>query len=57
VKGLYVNAGHSFGNSSGPISGELMASLVAGEADAGRVAAFRLDRPALNRGTGDAVNW
>ncbi len=60
VRGLYINAGHSFGNASGPISGELMASLIADEGDADEVKPFALDRPALNNGVignGAVANW
>jgi glycine/D-amino acid oxidase-like deaminating enzyme len=61
IKGLYINAGHAFGNSSGPVSGELMAELIAGDVEPARIDPFRLDRPALSNGlvaSGHAaVNW
>jgi glycine/D-amino acid oxidase-like deaminating enzyme len=47
LKGLVVGAGHSFGNSGGPISGKLLAQLVNGETPAMDLAPFRWDRPSL----------
>jgi len=47
LKGLVVGAGHSFGNSGGPISGKLLAQLVNGETPALDLAPYRWDRPSL----------
>ncbi len=45
--GLYVNAGHVFGNLAGPLSGRLIAQSLAGEATEFDLADFRFDRPGL----------
>lgn len=47
VNGLFVNSGHLFGAASGPVAGELMAQLVAGEPPTLPLEAFAASRPAL----------
>lgn len=47
IKGLVLGAGHSFGNSGGPISGKLLAQLINGERLDMDLAPFRSDRPGL----------
>ncbi len=47
IKGLVLGAGHSFGNSGGPISAKLLAQLVNGETTDMDLAPFRHDRPSL----------
>lgn len=49
LKGLVLGAGHSFGNSGGPISGKLLAQLVNGESLDMDIAPFRHDRPGLKK--------
>ncbi|MFO0995251.1 MAG: FAD-dependent oxidoreductase [Alphaproteobacteria bacterium] len=47
LKGLVLGAGHSFGNSGGPISGKLLAQHINGESLDMDLAPFRFDRPSL----------
>jgi glycine/D-amino acid oxidase-like deaminating enzyme len=56
VDGLFVAAGHVFGNGAGPTTGRLLADLICGESPAIDPAPFRPDRPGL-RATGDASVW
>ncbi len=51
--GLVVGAGHSFGNSGGPISAKLLAQLVNGEKPELDLAPYRFDRPSLRTTGGD----
>ena len=48
-----VGAGHSFGNSGGPISAKLPAQLVNGETPEMDLAPYRFDRPSLEAAHGD----
>ena len=48
VGGLYVNVGHSAGAVTGPISGEQIAKLIAGETNESDLARFAIDRPSLS---------
>jgi glycine/D-amino acid oxidase-like deaminating enzyme len=43
-EGLFVSAGHAFGNAAGPISGLLAAEMIAGESTTIDVSPFALDR-------------
>jgi glycine/D-amino acid oxidase-like deaminating enzyme len=51
IKGLVLGAGHSFGNSGGPISGKLLAQSINGEQTDMDLKPFRWDRPELKRRT------
>lgn len=53
LTGLVVGAGHSFGNSGGPISGKLLAQLVNGETLDLDLAPYRFDRPSLRGDHGE----
>jgi glycine/D-amino acid oxidase-like deaminating enzyme len=48
VGGLYLNVGHSAGAVTGPVSGEHIAKLIAGETTEGELARFAIDRPSLS---------
>jgi glycine/D-amino acid oxidase-like deaminating enzyme len=45
--GLLVNSGHTFGNTTGPISGILTAEMIAGEKTSIDISPFSLKRPEL----------
>jgi glycine/D-amino acid oxidase-like deaminating enzyme len=47
IDGLIIAAGHVFGNGAGPTTGQLVASLVTGDAPAISLAPFRALRPGL----------
>ncbi|MGH6953019.1 MAG: NAD(P)/FAD-dependent oxidoreductase [Alphaproteobacteria bacterium] len=47
IDGLVLGAGHSFGNSGGPISGKLLAQLIEGETPEMDLEPFRYGRPGL----------
>jgi D-hydroxyproline dehydrogenase subunit beta len=48
IDGLAIAAGHVFGQMAGPISGELIAQLILGEAPTVAVEAYRYDRPEIS---------
>ena len=56
VDGLIVAAGHVFGNGSGPTSGQLVASMVTGEAPVISLEPFRAARDGLQL-TADSSVW
>jgi glycine/D-amino acid oxidase-like deaminating enzyme len=43
--GLIVATGHVFGNAAGPITGKLVAEIIAGDETSMDIAPFRIDRP------------
>lgn len=47
MDGVYVNAGHSWGMASGPICGQIMADIVAGEPN-DLASGLRVERPGLS---------
>jgi glycine/D-amino acid oxidase-like deaminating enzyme len=57
IPGLYVGAGHIFGNTAGPTTGRLLAELIAGVEPSLDVALLALDRPALQANAGGMTRW
>jgi glycine/D-amino acid oxidase-like deaminating enzyme len=56
VPGLFVGAGHVYGNLGGPISGELLAQMVTGETTSLPVEELSLTRASLMAGA-DVIPW
>jgi glycine/D-amino acid oxidase-like deaminating enzyme len=57
VPGLVVAAGHVYGNSAGPMTGKLVAQLLAGEEPELDLSECRLDRSLGLQAAGTAVRW
>jgi glycine/D-amino acid oxidase-like deaminating enzyme len=58
IPGLYLAAGHVFGNTAGPSSGKVVAELVAGEPTSLPLDDLAYDRPSLALPAGDTmVRW
>lgn len=57
LEGLHLATGHVFGNAAGPITGRVVAELIAGEPTAIDIEAFRVDRPALMDGPMTHGRW
>jgi glycine/D-amino acid oxidase-like deaminating enzyme len=57
ARGLFVASGHVYGNSAGPMSGKLIAQLVAGEEPELDLTECRLDRPLGTPAAGTAARW
>jgi glycine/D-amino acid oxidase-like deaminating enzyme len=55
--GLYLAAGHIFGNSAGPITGKLLSQMLAGRQPDIDMSACRWDRELDPVATGDVVSW
>lgn len=57
MPGLFVAAGHVYGNSAGPMTGKLIAQLIAGEEPELDLSECRLDRPLGMPAAGTAARW
>ena len=57
VPGLVLAAGHVYGNAAGPISGKLVAQLLAGEKPEVDLRECRLDRELALQAAGTATRW
>jgi glycine/D-amino acid oxidase-like deaminating enzyme len=58
IPGLYLSAGHVFGNLAGPSTGKLVSELVAGQETTLSLEDLRYDRPSLEMPVGDeVVRW
>jgi len=55
--GLYVAAGHIFGNAAGPITGKLLSQMIAGRQPEIDMSACRWDRELDPVAAGDVVSW
>jgi glycine/D-amino acid oxidase-like deaminating enzyme len=55
--GLYLAAGHIFGNSAGPITGKLLSQMLAGQQPDIDMSACRWDRELDPVAAGDVVSW
>jgi glycine/D-amino acid oxidase-like deaminating enzyme len=57
IPGLYVGAGHIFGNTAGPTTGRLLAELVAGAQPSLDISLLALDRPTLQAAGDGMTRW
>lgn len=55
--GLFLAAGHIFGNAAGPITGKLLSQMLAGEEPDIDMSACRFDRVLQSVAPGDVVSW
>lgn len=55
--GLFLAAGHVFGNSAGPMSGKAVAAMIAGRAPDIDMTPCRWDRPLQPIAPGEATSW
>ncbi len=57
LPGLFVASGHVYGNSAGPMTGKLIAQLLAGEEPDLDLSECRFDRALSLPATGTALRW
>jgi glycine/D-amino acid oxidase-like deaminating enzyme len=57
IPGLYIGAGHIFGNTAGPSTGRLLSELVTGATPFLPIDDLALDRPALRQETAGMTRW
>jgi glycine/D-amino acid oxidase-like deaminating enzyme len=55
--GLFLAAGHIFGNAAGPITGKLLSQMLAGAQPDIDMSACRFDRALESVAPGDVVSW
>jgi glycine/D-amino acid oxidase-like deaminating enzyme len=55
--GLFVAAGHIFGNAAGPMTGKLLSQMIAGQTPEIDMTACRYDRDLQSVDPGDLVHW
>ena len=55
--GLFLAAGHIFGNAAGPITGKLLSQMLAGDQPDIDMSACRFDRALQSVAPGDVVSW
>ncbi len=55
--GLFLAAGHIFGNAAGPITGKLLSQMLAGEQPDIDMSACRFDRALRSVAPGDVISW
>lgn len=57
LPGLFVGAGHAFGNSAGPVTGRVLSQLIAGREPDFDISACRYGRPLDPIAVGAATHW
>ncbi len=57
MPGLFVGAGHAFGNSAGPVTGRVLSQLIAGVEPDFDISACRYARPLDPIAVGEATHW
>ena len=57
LPGLFVGAGHAFGNSAGPVTGRVLSQLIAGREPDFDISACRYGRPLDPIAVGAPTHW
>jgi glycine/D-amino acid oxidase-like deaminating enzyme len=57
MPGLFVGAGHAFGNSSGPVTGRVLSQLIAGREPDFDISECRYGRPLDPIAVGAPTHW
>jgi glycine/D-amino acid oxidase-like deaminating enzyme len=55
--GLFLAAGHIFGNAAGPMTGKLVSQMLAGQQPEIDMSACRWDRVLESVAAGEAMHW